>query len=69
MKKSLAVTILVCLALFLTLGAPSAFAGDVNLEVRDSNNNLLAGVNVYYNDYGTHYVLLGTTDDGTSSNQ
>lgn len=62
MKKCLCVSILVCLALFLTLGATNAFAETVNLEVKDSGNNWLAGVKVYYNDYGNHYVLLGTTN-------
>ena len=65
MKKGFYVTILLSLVLFLTIGASTLTAADVNLEVRDSNNNLLSGVNVYYNDYSNHYVLLGNT---TSNN-
>ena len=66
--KGFYVSILQCLTFLMILGTGNLLAGDVNLEVRDSYNNKLAGVNVYYNDYGDHYVLLGTTDDGTSNN-
>jgi Secretion system C-terminal sorting domain len=68
MKNNIFYSLFFMLAIMLTLGVSNTFAGDVNLEVRDSNNDLLSGVNVYYNDYGNHYVLLGTTDDGTSYN-
>ena len=66
--KGFYTSILLSLAVFLTIGVGNLTAGDVNLEVRDSNGGLLSGVNVFYNDYSNHWVLLGTTDDGTSSN-
>jgi len=61
MKKKFFFSFTLVLALLLTLGAANSIAGTVNLEVWDSGNNRLAGVQVYYNDYGNHYVLLGTT--------
>ena len=41
-----------------------ADADNVTLTVLDSNNNPLDGVNVFYNDYSNHWVLLGTTAGG-----
>ena len=39
--------------------------GNVTLTVLDSGGQPLNGVNVYYNDYGSHWVLLGTTAGGS----
>jgi len=36
--------------------------GDFTLDVNNSTGGPLSGVKVSYNDYGTHYVTLGTTD-------
>ena len=53
------------LLLTLALAQPVfADADNVTLTVLDSNNNPLDGVNVYYNDYSNHWVLLGTTAGG-----
>ena len=64
MKKGFYVTILLCFG-FLLMGGSNIFAGTVSLYVNDHNGALLSGVNVYYNDYSNHYVLLGNT---TSNN-
>ena len=57
MKKNF----LLFLTIFLITGLP-AFAGLVTLHVDDSNGDDLSGVQVSYNDYGNHWVTLGTTD-------
>ena len=54
------------LLLTMTLVQP-VFAADVDnvtLTVQDSIGTPLDGVNVYYNDYSNHWVLLGTTAGG-----
>jgi hypothetical protein len=43
----------------------SADGDNVTFNVHDSGNNPLDGVKLYYNDYGNHYVYLGTTSGGT----
>ena len=53
---------IILLAFMLMLGATNSFAGTVTLNVTDSYDNNLAGVKVYYNNYGNNYVLLGTTN-------
>ena len=66
-KRILWTSISIIAVLLLTLAlAQPAFAdgGNVTLTVLDSNNNPLNGVNIYYNDYSNHWVLLGTTTDG-----
>ena len=53
------------LLLALTIAQPVfAAGGNVTLTVLDSNNAPLNGVNIYYNDYSNHWVLLGTTAGG-----
>ena len=54
------------LLLAMALAQPvSADAGNVTLTVLDSHNNTLDGVNLLYNDYGNHWVTLGTTAGGS----
>ena len=42
-----------------------AQANNVTLTVLDSNSVPMDGINVYYNDYGNHWVSLGTTTGGS----
>ena len=57
MKKN----ILLTLSIMLLTGL-QVFAGSITLNVIDSNGDPLSGINVSYNDYGNHWVTLGTTD-------
>jgi len=52
------------ITIVLMLFVVNGFAGTVTLNVADHNGSALAGVAVSYNDYGSHYVTLGTTDAG-----
>ena len=65
-KQKLGATLLAITTLLLVMAfAPLPDAtNNVTLTVLDSNNNPLDGVNVYYNDYSNHWVLLGTTAGG-----
>ena len=60
------ISTIVVLLLTLVLVQPvSADADNVTLTVIDSDGAALDGVNVYYNDYSNHWVLLGTTTGGS----
>ena len=65
-KRILLTTILAISVLLLTMAfAPLPDGTDnVTLTVHDSTGAALDGVNVYYNDYSNHWVLLGTTTGG-----
>jgi hypothetical protein len=67
-KKILNLTFILAIALFLGFAlalSAEAVSPNVTLNVDDSGGNPLDGVKLYYNDYGNHYVYLGTTTGGT----
>ena len=66
-KRILTSLSLIAILLFtLALVQPAlADGGNVTLTVLDSNNNPLDGVELFYNDYGSHWVSLGTTSGGS----
>ena len=68
-KRILLTTILAVSVLLLSLAfAPlTQVADNVTLTVHDSSGDLLGGVNVYYNDYSNHWVLLGNTSKNAAS--
>ena len=49
---------------FAIAGTAIAQSPNVTLTVHDSGDNALDDVKVYYNDYGNHWLLLGTTTGG-----
>ena len=57
-------TIAVLLLTLVLVQPVFADADNVTLTVLDSYGNPLDGVDVYYNDYSNHWVLLGTTTGG-----
>ncbi|HAV77092.1 MAG TPA: hypothetical protein DCX53_07045, partial [Anaerolineae bacterium] len=65
-KRPLWFSVLAVATLLLTTAFASLTNGpdNVTLTVLDSFGSPLNGVKVYYNDYGTHWVLLGTTTGG-----
>ena len=61
----ISISTIAVLLLTMALAQPVfADEGNVTFTVLDSNNTPLDGVNVYYNDYSNHWVLLGATTGG-----
>ena len=48
----------------LMLATTALWAGSVTFNVTNSTGGPVSGVAIAYNDYGNHYVTLGTTDAG-----